>query len=625
MPFGLTNAPAAFQIFMNDIFADLQHIGDKELLVIIEALRHWCHYAISVPAEQPVQIFTDHKKLEHFLSLSELTRRQFRWSQILSMFNFEIVFRPGRLCGNADALSCREDYELSPDAPHVQQMTRRILVHSANGYKIDPEIMVDAIAVTAESDFISRVHSASDNFLPTIADDPEYEVVDDLAYMDGLVVIPTLDLCMEILERCHDSPLAGHYGNAKTIELITRNYWWPGLRRMVRKYLACCDVCKRAKASRHKPYGLLQPLPIPHAPWQDISMDFQTDLPLSSHFDSIFEDCFTKMAHFIPCNKLIHADVTAALFKSNVFRLHGLPKSIVSDRGPQFVSHSWRHLYDCLGVKINLSSAHHLQTDGSTEVVNQVVEQYLCIYCSYHQDDWVWLLPLAEFTYNNSVTAQTQTTPFHANYGFHPIFDIDDIQPTLPSQVPLAEERATQFRSQAEELRAQLVHSQADYVCFANASHQPAPSLKVGDLVFLDRRHLKSARPSSKLDDKKLGPFKISRRINPVAYELKLPQSMRYHPVFHVSLLQPRISDSLQCAARPPPPVAIEETIEFEVAAILDSKLCGHRVVYLVDWKGFGPSECTWLPVANLSNCLDIVHAFHRRFPSKPRSRILDQ
>jgi hypothetical protein len=374
------------------------NIGDKELLAIIEALHHWRHYAISVPAEQPVQIFTDHKKLERFLSLSELTRRQFRWSQILSMFNFEIVFHPGRLCGNADALSRREDYELSPDAPHIQQMTRRILVHSAKGYKIDPAITVDTIAMTAESDFISCVRSASANFLLTIADDPEYEIVDDLAYMEGLVVIPTLDLCMEILERCHDSPLAGHYGNAKTIELITRNYWLPGLRRMVRKYLAGCDVCKCAKASRHKPYGLLQPLPIPHAPWQDISMDFLTDLPLSSHFDSIFvvKDRFTKMAHFIPCNKSIDADATATLFKSNVFRLHGLPKSIVSDRGPQFVSHFWRRLYDCLGVKINLSSTHHPQTDGPTEVVNQVVEQYLRIYCSYHQDDWVSLLPLAE-------------------------------------------------------------------------------------------------------------------------------------------------------------------------------------------------------------------------------------
>jgi hypothetical protein len=109
-------------------------------------------------------------------------------------------------------------------------MIHCILVQSPNGYKIDPAITVDAIAVTAESDFISRVRSASGNFLPTITDDPEYEIVEDLAYIDSLVIIPTLDLCMEILERCHNSPLAGHYGNANTIELITHNYWWPGLR-----------------------------------------------------------------------------------------------------------------------------------------------------------------------------------------------------------------------------------------------------------------------------------------------------------------------------------------------------------------------------------------------------------
>ena len=600
-------------------------IGDKELLAIIEALRHWRHYAISVPVDQPVKIFTDHKKLERFLSLSELSRRQFRWSQILSMFNFEITFRPGRLCGNADALSRREDYELTPDTPHVQQMNRPLLVHSPNGYRLDPTISVDAVVVSVQSDLLGRIREASADFIPTITDDPEYEVVDGLAYMDGLVVVPSLDLRIEILEQCHDSPLAGHYGNAKTIELVTRNYWWPGLRRMVRKYISGCDVCKRAKASRHKPYGLLQPLPIPMAPWQDISMDFLTDLPPSDGFDSVFvvKDRFTKMAHFIPCSKAIDAEATAKLFKSEVFRLHGLPKSIVSDRGPQFVSHFWRRLYECLGVKINLSSAHHPETDGSTEVVNQVIEQYLRIYCSYHQDDWISLLPLAEFTYNNSVTAQSQTSPFFANYGYHPTFDIASIRPSSPSQVPRAEERADQFRSQNEELRAQLALSQADYVRFANADRQPAPPFKPGDLVFLDRRHLKSARPSSKLDDKKLGPFKILRQINPVAFELKLPQSMRCHPVFHVSLLHPRLTDPLQRPAQPPPPIEIEETVEFEVNAILDSKRRGRGIVYLVDWKGFGPSERTWLPLTNLSNCLDLVHAFHRRFPQKPRSPLL--
>jgi hypothetical protein len=185
---------------------------------------------------------------------------------------------------------------------------------------------------------------------------------------------------------------------------------------MVKRYIAGCDACLRAKTSRHQPYSLLRPIEVPDEPWTHILLDFITDLPLMQDLDSIFvvKDRFSKMAHFLPCSKAIDAPQTADLFIKEIFRLHGLPKSIVSDRGPQFVSHFWRHLLSRLGVYVNLSSAHHPQTDGSTEIVNQLLEQYLRTYCSYHQDDWLSLLPLAEFAYNNSANAQSTTTPFFA-------------------------------------------------------------------------------------------------------------------------------------------------------------------------------------------------------------------
>jgi hypothetical protein len=155
-------------------------------------------------------------------------------------------------------------------------------------------------------------------------------------------------------------------------------------------------------------------------------MDFIIDLPFVGGYDSVFimVDRFTKMAHFTPCAKTISGEETADLFFKNVVRLHGLPNDITYDRRPQFVSKFWWRLLQTFSCRVNLSSAYHPQTDGQTERVNQILEQYLRCSLSYQQDDWVDLLPLAEFAYNNSLHASTGVTPFFANYGLHPRFNI---------------------------------------------------------------------------------------------------------------------------------------------------------------------------------------------------------
>jgi hypothetical protein len=477
------------------------------------------------------------------------------------------------------------------------------------------------VEISTASTFLDRFRAASHHLIWEVTNDMEYSIHNGLVFHNDLLVPPTKELRLEIITHCHDAPLAGHFGSAKTIELVSRNYWWPGLRCMVKRYIAGCDACLHAKTSRHQPYGLLHPLEVPDAPWTHISLDFITDLPLTQDLDSIFvvKDRFSKMAHFLPCSKAIDAPQTADLFIKEIFCLHGFPKSIVSDRGPQFVSHFWRHLLSHLGVSVNLSSAHHPQTDGSTEIVNQLLEQYLRTYCSYHQDDWLSLLPLAEFAYNNSTNAQSATTPFFACSGTHPVFD-PLLEPAPPSFAPAAVDRAQAFLDRSSEIKAQLTQAQECYAHFANQHRLPTPPLSVGDLVFLDRRHIKTTRPCLKLDAKKLGPFKISQIINPVAFGLKLLCTMRIHDVFHVSLLTPKSPAPIHPVTPPPPPVLVDDEQEWEVATILDSKPRGRGVIYLIDWVGYGPEECLWLPLTNLRHAMDHVHAFHQTHPTKPRS-----
>jgi len=390
----------------------------------------------------------------------------------------------------------------------------------------------------------------------------------------------------------------------------------------LKRFIKNCDPCSRAKPARHAPFGPLQPLPVPQERWWDISIDFITDLPPSQGFDAIcvVKDRLSKHAHFIPTTKTISAPKLADLFLTNIFRLHGMPRSIVSDRGPQFVSKFWKRFQSLLGCQVHLSSAFHPETDGSTEVLNQVIEQYLRIHCTYLQDDWAFPhLALAEFTYNNSENSSTKMTPFMANHGHHPLFDPSIIRESI---VPAAEDRVKDLQRILEDLKANLAEAQKAYTAAANRHRLPVPDIQPGDFVFLDRRFIQTQRPSSKLDNKKLGPFQVLRRVTPVLFELKLPGNMRIFPKFHASLIHPKTKDIIpEMNTNPrPPPVETEAGTEFVVDTIIDSRINKQRkrVEYLVRWQGYTSSDDTWEPLEHLTRVEPLIEDFHKRNPEKP-------
>jgi len=246
-----------------------------------------------------------------------------------------------------------------------------------------------------------------------------------LLMYDGLIWIPDNNtLGLRILRDHHDAQAAGHLGRARTLELVSRNFYWPGQRKYVHRYVDHCDTCHRIKPIRHAPFGLLKPLELPHRPWDTISTDFITALPTSNGKNALWViiDCLTKMGHFVACQDAMNPKDLADHFLRQVIRPHGLPSSIVSDRGSLFTSDFWKRVTEALGISRNLSTAFHPQTDGQTERANATLKQYLRAYCNYQQDDWERLLPIAEFCYNNTQTGTTRITPFFANYGYHPRF-----------------------------------------------------------------------------------------------------------------------------------------------------------------------------------------------------------
>ena len=184
-------------------------------------------------------------------------------------------------------------------------------------------------------------------------------------------------------------------------------------------YVSHCDPCLHTKIQRRLPFGELQLLPIPEERWNTISVDFISKLPESGGYDAVMVvvDYIGKRAHFTETLTTIMAAGAANLYLRNVWKLHGLPWKVVSDRGPQFIAAFIKELYQLLEIEAALSTAYHPQTDGQTEQVNQELEQYLQIFVGECQDDWYSLLPLAEFSYNNHVHSSTQQTPFLLDTG----------------------------------------------------------------------------------------------------------------------------------------------------------------------------------------------------------------
>ena len=602
-------------------------IYDKELLAIIAAFKHWRPYLEF--SREPTIVMTDHKNLEYFTTTRNLSRRQVRWAEILADYNFIIKYRPGKLNGAADALSRRdklvkeggEDFSktamtlLDPAKFVLNAMTQVPL-------QVDSSNIQDSIIKGLEKD------SHFGTIIAEIKNKPEnhdvlsnYTLNDNILFFDGRICVPDIKLIKKrILEECHDAPSAGHFGVAKTYDQVARNYYWPGLRKYIKDYIAGCDTCTRSKNHHHKPYGLLSSLPIPDAPWMSISVDFITQLPPSKKYTAIcvFVDRFSKMALFAPTFNQVDAEGTVDLFFKHVFCLFGLPQDIVSDRGVTFTSKFTQAILKSLNVKQKLSTAFHPQTDGQTERVNSILEQYLRCYVNYQQSDWSDYLPIAQFAYNNSKHSSTDTTPFYAVFGYHPRLSI--ILPRSTRDITPADTRITQLRKLHQDMNFHIAHAQEKHQEFYNRKVVQGPKLNIGDKVWLSSRNIKSQRPTPKLDYKRLGPFKIISKIGSRSYKLELPSTMRIHPVFHVNLLEPYQADTIPGRQpQPVPPIIVDEHQEYEVEDIVDSRIRRNQVQYLVHWKGYNLMDRTWEPFKNVMHCQDLLKKFHAKHPSRPR------
>jgi len=414
----------------------------------------------------------------------------------------------------------------------------------------------------------------------------------------------------------------GHPGQWKTIELILHKYWWPGITKFVKAYIQGCATCQTTKI-RPPTKVPIKPNEIPEGIWETITMDFIVDLPVSQGYDSILTviDRHSKAIILSPCHKTITAEQTSQLLVDNVWKRTGIPKAIISDQGPQFAAQVTQELWRKLRIKQKLSTTFHPQTDGESEQVNQVIEQYLHICGNFQQDNWTTLLPIIEFTHNAQPHCSTHRSPFEVWYGFQPTF-----KPPLQLQTRLQSmDDCIQYLEQiCKEVTAALMIVAKEMQ--SGGPKELSYTFHKDDLVLLEATNLQTTHPKVKLALRRYGPFKVIWA-SPTNCKLQLPKTMRVHPVFHNLLLKPYHKTQAHGPnfERPPPEIVGGEEGHYKIDKVLAARPTRNRksTQYFVHWKGYTDADNSWIPAGELTHAKELVAEFHTR--NRPKEGICIQ
>ena len=486
-------------------------VHEQELLGVRDALVTFRCY---LEGCRKITVVTDHDTLRHFFRQRELSRRQVRWLLQLTPFQrqLDIVYKKGAQ-NQADALSRRPDLQ--------SELSRLQLVDELQSNEVameDVDISSIATIPTPDTDLWRRLIDGygTDRWLKGQKSLPTWLI----RYPDGAyraygnrLFVPDVEgLRDTILYELHDANYSGHPGCNRVSTNAKRHFWWPRMDDTIGAYTKSCNVCQLTKKARHLPYGKLQPHHPPGRPFENVSMDLITDLPTCKGYDAVvvFVCMLSKRCIIEPTTKTVTAEELAAIMERSVFRHHGLPRKLVTDRDPRFVSDVWQTLFRSLGTKLNISTAHHPQTDGQTERANQTVEMVLRCYIHPLHDDWLQHLSKAEFAINNHPNASTGLSPFKATLGYDPDTPLSVQLPaeqprTLPDHVKVLQQLHRFAASQVEK-------AQAAYTTRENRRRLSTP-FQVGDMVRLSAEHLSFVQqPTHKFRDRYVGPFEIVER-----------------------------------------------------------------------------------------------------------------
>ncbi|KAF8756697.1 hypothetical protein RHS01_04274 [Rhizoctonia solani] len=580
--------------YMSKLFSGAEANYDthnKELLAIIKALEEWRIFLEAT--DKPIQVFTDHWNLEYWRQAQTFNCRHARWQIFLSNFNFEIHYCPGKQSGKPDALSRRSDYTDKPQEPEIMLPAEVF----ANTLEEELEIVMEICSKLREDPSLEQIiqflTEDADNAPPSICEAyRDYDWEEDLLWYQGKLVVPDSETLKEqLLREFHNSPPAGHPGQQRTLELLSCNYWWPGMKSSAKEWVECCPTCQ-ANRQAHVPVIALKPLEVPPFLFHTISYNFITRFPKSQGNNAILVviDSFSKFGHFIPTTK-----------KCQTKEQHS------PENSSEPFTNNW------------------VSTHPSPLLTTPTADH----------SDWAKWLPLAEYAYNNARHAATGKTPFKLVYGRNPVMNPSNV----PANVPEADNVADTLAQEWKEAELALRMSKEKMARNKGITLE----YSVGDKVWLDGKNVELRTNSNKLDPKQLGPFEITEKISSHAYCLKLPdvrannyhrdltelkatadkgldktntgmtlETLKIHNVFYVGLLSKVHELPSQPLPDRPPPETIEGEEEYKVKQIIDSKRQRGKWFYLIKWKGYSLEDNSWEPEELLEHSQDKIKRFNQ-------------
>ncbi|GJR73430.1 putative reverse transcriptase domain-containing protein [Tanacetum coccineum] len=560
---------------------------DLELGSVVFALKIWRHYLYGTRCT----VFTDHKSLQHILDQKELNMRQRRWLELLSDYDCDIRYHPGKANVVADALSRKE---------RIEPLRVRALVMTI-GLDLPKRILEAQIEAQKPENIVNEdVGGMIRRDIPKERLEPR---ADGTLCLYGRSWVPCYgDLRSVIMHESHKSKYSIHPGSEKMYQDVKKLFWWPNMKADIATYVSKCLTCARVKAEHQRPSGLLVQPEIPEWKWDNITMDFITKLPRSSQgFDTIWVivDRLTKSAHFLPIRENDPLDKLARLYLNRIVARHGIPASIICDRDGRFTSNFWRSFQKALGTDISMSTAYHPETDGQSERTIQTLEDMLRACVIDFGKGWVKHLPLAEFSYNNSYHASIKAAPYEALYGRKcrsPVCwaEVGEAQLTGPELIQETTEKIVLIKQRMQA-------AQDRQKSYADRKRKPM-EFEVRDRVMLKVSPWKGVvrfGKRGKLNPRYVGPFRVLAKVGKVAYRLELPQELsRVHHTFHVSNLKKCYAD--EPLVMPLEGIHVDDKLQFveEPVEIMEreiKRLKRSRIPLVkVRWNSRRGPEFTW-------------------------------
>jgi len=538
---------------------------------------------------------------------------------LLSQFNISKVnLKPGRVHVLGDVLS---------RAPHVMNETS-LDINNAQASSA-PVVRMDFAEHYDGDQFFGPIWRS---FQGTMPEDPVqrervarvqglFRVEDGKLFYGRKVCVPR-NKVRDFLFMAHDAKVAGHFGFAKTLSRLEA-FHWKHKTRDVRQYCRGCQVCQQQKDHGQKKLTDPTPLDVPLRRWGSIGTDFIVGLPKTRNgVDAIttWVDRLSRRVRFIACKETDTAVDVAEAFFAHIFKLHGLPDSVVSDRDPKFTSKFWSRLMELCGISTQMSTSNHPQTDGASEVMNRMVENFLRCYCSMRQDDWDTLRPAAEFAYNSAVSEELGASPFEMDLGWKPQAPLD-LFGKLDTPIEALNDFKSRMQSALEDSRYAHQVAKARQAAYSAQKYQVS-SYKVGDKVWIDKSLFRDAiaksQQSKKLSARRFGPFEVLKVVGKNAVQLDLPDNVKIHPVVHVANTRPFIAQPQDISVPvPPTPASVPEVgsgaLLYKVDKLLKHRKRGRGYQFLTLLEGVPRHEAVWQPSRDFIDADGtLTEAFHK-------------